>query len=135
MNKETPGELGRTELQNPCFLHTPLRRQVVKSITTGLLLHYCSSRSLEEGVPACLPAFPFFFLIAGRQGTHAYCLNSSTMEKFSWKVKQPVCIGSISHLATSRGPMALLNCVRLAFPCYILYSSRKEFHKSTIKIL
>lgn len=31
---------------------------MAKSVTTGLLLHYYTSRSLEEGGPACL-LFPF----------------------------------------------------------------------------
>lgn len=129
--RETPGELGRTELQNACFLHTPLRRLVVKSVPTGLLLHYYMYLQKLGGGRVCLPAFPFFFRkkryrkVAGGHSTQAHYLNSSSMEKFSWKVKHPVCIGSVSHLASSRGLVALLNCMRLAFPCYVLYSSRK----------
>lgn len=80
----------------------------------------------REGQLACLPAsFPLFLQVAGRHGTYAHCLNSSIMEKLSWKVKQLVCIGSVGHLASSRELVALLNCVRLAFPCYVLYSSGK----------
>lgn len=125
--RETPGELGRTELQNACCLHTPLRRLVAKSVTTGLLFHYCNSGSLEERGPASLPAclISLFLLVAGRHGAHAHCLNSTTMEEFSWKVKQAVCIGSVNHLASSRGLVALLSCVRLAFPCYVLDFLRK----------
>lgn len=42
------------------------------------------------------------------------------MEQLSWKVKQPVCIGNVSHLATSRGLVALVDCGRLAFPCKVV---------------
>lgn len=59
--KETPGELGRTELQNSCFLHTPLRWLMVKCQNQAFnpLLPLQNLGGGRASLPACqISLFP-----------------------------------------------------------------------------